>query len=206
MIVVISPPQHINEETSFVNELFEHGLDVFHIRKYGMPDQEIIDYVNQIDMKYRGQLVLHSHHHLANRLTIDRLHYNEADRRANHHLNSLAQFTLSTSVHHMDDFNRLDTCWSYAFISPLYQSISKPEKKRNEALFDQLTMRSNDQVQLVGLGGIALENIDNTLNHNIDAIALLGTIWLADQPITAFLNCKTRVDAIKNQRIDETIQ
>ncbi len=206
MILVITPPHPADQEVNIANELLDNGLDLLHIRKYGLPDEELISYVRQISTEQHHKLVLHSHRHLAGRLGIKRIHFNEADRRSLAHEPINEDYLISTSVHHIDDFNLLSAYWEYAFLSPLYQSISKPEKSRNEEVFQQLKKRNNHQVKLVGLGGIALENIENTLNQPVDAIALLGAIWLAEHPIEAFLKCKNLLAQLKKSKSNEIIQ
>ena len=77
MIVGISSETDHLFEHAVIHQLFNNGMDLFHIRKYDYSDQQIIDYIGKINEVFRNRLVLHSHHHLAKGLKIQRLHINE---------------------------------------------------------------------------------------------------------------------------------
>src|SRR5690606_5402167 len=147
---------------------------------------EMAAYVGDIDPGYRKQLVLHSHFHLANELGIERLHVREEDRKQNRQQALLAGFALSTSVHTITTFNTLDAIWDYAFLSPVFPSISKKGYGMAHTVLDDLYLRCNPHVQLVGLGGIDEQNYNQVFTAGADAIALLGAIWNSPQPIQVF--------------------
>jgi thiamine-phosphate pyrophosphorylase len=187
MIVIISPEEPALNETAFVNSFFENGLDLFHVRKYGFSDTEMQRYLNAIDLKFRNQIVSHSHFHLAKELGIHRLHFREAERMKKSYL-SFPDYTLSTSVHSIEDFNALDKVWKYAFLSPVFPSISKSGYGEHTSVLDDLKRRSNTEVGLIGLGGIDQNNYKSVL---ADGVALLGSIWISDNPLNAFLKCRS---------------
>jgi thiamine-phosphate pyrophosphorylase len=72
--------------------------------------------------------VLHSHHNLAKALAIHRIFYqNNRNAVTRKQLETCKKqdFTLSTSTHSIEDFNELDPAFDYAFMSPVFTSISK---------------------------------------------------------------------------------
>lgn len=186
MIILLSPEQSVVHESAVINALLERGLPLFHIRKYQFTDTEMAAYVNGIDSDYRQRLVLHSHFHLANKLEIERLHFREEDRKRNRHETFKAGFTLSTSVHTIATFNSLDAVWDYAFLSPVFPSISKKGYGVGHTTLNDLPLRSNLAVRLVGLGGIDQQNYAQVLSAGADAIALLGAVWNDPEPIQVF--------------------
>ncbi|RZF62092.1 thiamine phosphate synthase [Sphingobacterium corticibacterium] len=186
MIILLSPEQPVTDESAIVNTLLERGLSLFHIRKYQLTDTEMVAYVNDINRDYRKQLVLHSHFHLANELGIERLHVREEDRKQHKQRAFTTGFTLSTSVHAITTFNTLDTIWDYAFLSPVFPSISKKGYGITHTVLDDLRLHCNPHVRLVGLGGIDEQNYRQVFTAGADAIALLGAIWNSPQPIQIF--------------------
>lgn len=189
MIVIISPEKPVVAETVLVNSFFENGLDLFHVRKYWFSGDEMKAYLNGIDEKFRSQLVLHSHYHLAAELGINHLHFREKERVEQSYAN-YAHYTLSTSVHRIEDFNRLGETWQYAFLSPVFPSISKLGYGEDHTVLNDLKLKKNTRVKLIGLGGIQPANVQQVMDNGADGIALLGSIWQGNDPLNTFLACK----------------
>lgn len=189
MIVIISPEARVANETLYVNSFFENGLDLFHIRKYEFSDNEIQNYLDGIDKKFHSRIVLHSHFHLAKELGVNRLHFREDDRLKKSYVNYEGH-QLSTSVHSIEDFNNLDELWQYAFLSPVFPSISKAGYGEHHTVLIELKQKNNPLIQLIGLGGIHPGNCQKVLENGADGIALLGSIWQSQDPLNKFLSCR----------------
>lgn len=82
---------------------------------------------------------------------------------------------LSTSVHGWEEFSRLPRGLAYAFISPLFDSISKRGYRANAGLLKQ----PDGELPCVpvGLGGVSGETIGSMLEHGWKGAAVLGWIW-----------------------------
>ncbi|ULT24404.1 thiamine phosphate synthase [Sphingobacterium sp. E70] len=152
MIIALTAAEEFTSELQTIHALFEQGLDLLHLRKYHFSDEQMQRYVASIDATYHDRLVLHSHPQLSNALHINRIHLNEHHRRNGIFDPQLTNCICSTSVHHINQFNTLDKCWNYAFLSPLFPSISKAGYGQHNAVLDQLQFRSNFDVHLIGLG------------------------------------------------------
>lgn len=192
MIIVISPEDKVQNETEIIKELFQEGLDLLHIRKPFINQNQMMDFIQKIDSKFHSQLVLHSHYDLAENFNISRFHFREIDRK-----NGLSQsFTdkkKSTSVHDIESFNQLNKEWEYAFISPVFLSISKKGYGENSNILNEIKKRDNSNVRLIALGGINENNIHQAFDNNIDGVALLGAIWESDEPLNVFRKCRQNV-------------
>ena len=187
MMIVITPEVYAPNEIYWVNQLLKSGIDLLHIRKYNLQDQEVIKYVNSIEADYRDQLVLHSHGHLSNLLNINKIHIRESDRNNGVHLQFEKNKTLSTSVHDINAFNNLEPFWNYAFMSPMFPSISKAKYGMRNTVRSQLAFRTNHAVKLIGLGGLKIENVNRIKKEIVDGFAFLGAIWNNPDP-KAYLN------------------
>lgn len=189
-MIVISNPTEIINETNIIHALFEEGLELFHVRKPNYSIEELRSFLSAINSRYYSKLVLHHHHDLAEEFQIDRLHFTEKDRlnKPNRFLNPVR--FLSTSVHSITDFNGLPNIFDYAFLSPIYPSISKQNYVPKKNAFKEIKMRTNNYTKLIALGGISFENIEEVITNGFDDFALLGTIWNTEKSIKHFKKCQ----------------
>ncbi|MET3538015.1 thiamine phosphate synthase [Chryseobacterium limigenitum] len=192
MIIVITPEEMMNNETELINELFQEGLDLLHIRKPFINSEEMTDFIQNINSEFHQQLVLHSHYDLAKNFNISRFHFREIDRQ--HDLfKSFTDKMISTSVHDIETFNRLNEDWEYSFISPVFPSISKKGYGENSTILNDIKKRDNSNVKVIALGGINEKNISEVFESGVDGVALLGAIWESDEPLNIFKKCRQNV-------------
>lgn len=196
-MILITNPVFIENEINIINLLFEEGLALLHIRKPDFSELETAQFIHQIKMDFRSNLVLHSHHNLAEDFGINRIHFSEKERKDN--LDSPAGFTKpysykneskSTSTHSIEDFNSLEKGFDYAFLSPVFKSISKENYFPEKDLFTALKSRTNYKTKVIALGGIDSQNIQETLEKGFNDVALLGSIWNRENPIKQFKLCQ----------------
>lgn len=188
--IIITPEKDFPNEAQWLNELLNEGVWKLHIRKPHFSEEMMIKYIENIDSKYRKQLVIHSHHTIAKSLEINRIHYPENERIKQNFRQDFQNFGHSTSVHSISDFNRLEKKWEYAFLSPIFPSLSKPNYGKNSFIFEEIQHRTNFHTQLIALGGIKSENIYKIKDKNIEGIALLGSIWQGKNPLKNYQLCK----------------
>lgn len=196
-MIVITNPFFIEDEIQILHSLLEEGLSLLHIRKPDFSEVEMAKFIHQIKLEFRTNLVLHSHHQLAEDLGIERFHFSEKERKSNPI--DPARFTkpcrfkcesISTSTHAIEDFNSLENDFDYAFLSPVFKSISKENYYPKTNLFEALKSRTNYKTKIVALGGIDSGNIQKTFENGFDDVALLGTIWKNENPLKQFKLCQ----------------
>ena len=188
-MIVISNPIAIANEINTIHALFERGLELFHVRKPTFSASEMKEFVSAIGLEYRNKLVLHSHHHLAEELEINRLHFTSINRPVRF-LKPDRFNTISTSTHTIEEFNSLSKDFNYAFLSPVFSSISKENYVPKTDLFEEIKNRTNFNTKLVALGGISTANIKQTLEKGFDDFTLLGNIWNSENSIKNFELCQ----------------
>lgn len=196
MLIVISSPTPVTKEASLINQLFDEGLLVFHLRKPESSSQELVLLLQEIDSTYHSKIALHSHHYLAKSFGINRLHYTEASRKQLTDTDfSENENVLSTSVHSVEDFKNLSEHFSYAFLSPVFNSISKPDYEAKA--FDLSGLNEKRSTKIIALGGIDEHNCSNAYDKGFDGIALMGSLWNSEDTIKIFKNifsqCPTTV-------------
>jgi thiamine-phosphate pyrophosphorylase len=189
MIIVITPEELVQNETEIINALFQEGLDLLHIRKPFIHSDEMRDFIQKIHSEFYHRLVLHSHYDLAESFNISRFHFRETDRQDELY-KSFTDKTISTSVHNIETFNELSEDWEYAFISPVFPSISKKGYGKDSNILNAIKNRNNSNVKLIALGGIHEKNINKVVSSRVDGMALLGAIWENDNPLQIFKRCR----------------
>jgi thiamine-phosphate pyrophosphorylase len=189
-LIVISHPTMLPGEAAIIQQLFEAGLECFHLRKPGADEQAIRALLNDIPSRYHERIALHAFHHLANDYNIRCLHFTESHRRETNDatLSQLStKYILSTSVHDLSVLKTLPPIFWYTFFSPVFDSLSKQEYKG--VVEDGFYLPKEDKpVPVIALGGIDANNMEKAADMNFDGAAVLGSIW--NEPAKAVDNFK----------------
>ena len=192
--IVITNPTALKNEASLINQLFDEGLSVLHLRKPEYSSQELVLLLQEINPIHYSKIALHSCHFLAKSFGINRLHFNEVSRKQ---LLGDALETykaegviLSTSIHSTDDYIQLSDKFDYAFLSPVFDSISKPNYQAQA--FDLSMINKKPETKLIALGGIDETTCSKAFDRGFDGVALLGAIWNSEDKIIAFKNIQSQ--------------
>jgi len=191
MIIVITHEDLISHEIETINEMFRAGLDLLHIRKPFINDEEMKVLINGIDQTFHPKLILHSHYEVGKFYNISRFHVREADRVNGLYRSKIEEGNIiSTSVHQINDYNMLENEWQYSFVSPVFPSISKKGYGQDTKMLEDLMCRNNTYVKLIALGGIDENTIKKVFQAGADGAALLGAIWNSSTPVNTFKKCR----------------
>lgn len=180
MLIIISNPTGIPDEASIINALFDEGMEIFHLRKPGVSIEELRKLLEEIESSYHDKIALHQHHALAKDYGLKRLHFTEAARKEVHEedLPILKQSgnILSTSIHEVEEYERLSAYFIYTFFGPVFNSISKQgytSTITNGFVFPVVERGT----KVIALGGIDESSIGKAIKMGFDGVAALGTIW-----------------------------
>ncbi|MCZ4243958.1 thiamine phosphate synthase [Pedobacter punctiformis] len=183
MLIVISSPVQIEEEAQYINGLFDAGLPLFHLRKPDYDEAGVEALLKKINQEHYPKIALHQQHQLANEFGIKRLHFTERLRKEtdvallDQYVNE--GFILSTSIHEPEAYCSLGNPFSYCFIGPVFNSISKKNYPAKSEL--RLPRKSNThlnlQTDLIALGGIDKHKVLEIKKLDFDGLAVLGAIW-----------------------------
>lgn len=194
MIVVISNPTALADEQAIIKQLFDEGLEIFHIRKKEYSEIELRTFIEQIPEKYFSKIVLHSHYHLAEEYNLKGIHVpfdfkSEASKQS-----------LSVSFHSLDEVEKFENKFDYGFLSPVFDSISKEGYKSKFDFSELKTYLVNKKISnngtrkglVIALGGIDEDKIEKVKELGFSGIALLGAIWQSENPIEKFERIKEK--------------
>ncbi|MCQ2336465.1 MAG: thiamine phosphate synthase [Paludibacteraceae bacterium] len=173
-IIIITPCHTIENETIICNSLFAKGLSTLHLRKPDADESEVRHYIESVEPCYRNRIVIHSHFHLVNEYGLKGIHLKSTM------ISDFKKYVsvrhVSVSCHSFEEIENLTFNPSYVFISPVFDSISKPGYKANNALLDKLRI-SSSKVPLMALGGIDDTNVIKCRMYGFAGAAVMGYIW-----------------------------
>lgn len=174
-LIVIAKATIFKEESDLVNQLFEAGLQVFHLRKENVDEADYRKIIEGISPEYHPRIALHHFHSLANDYHINRIHHTESLRKETNNSGMPENKIYSTSIHQLTDMEQIGQ-YDYSFFSPVFNSLSKPGYQ-GIVPADFRLEKQQPTPKIIALGGIGLNQIDRVKEMNFDGIALLGSIW-----------------------------
>jgi thiamine monophosphate synthase len=198
LLAVISLPGCFDGECDILEGMLEAGLQKLHLRKPGASDAERAALLERLAPRWASRLVWHGSRERAVRYGIPQIHgsVDFADglgRSGGGRFVGLAdgggpgrgtvggggavggEPAISTSVHSWLEMKALPAGLAYAFISPLFDSISKQGYGANPALLQQPA--GDLPCMPIGLGGIGAGTIGEMIRTGWKGAAVLGWIW-----------------------------
>jgi thiamine-phosphate pyrophosphorylase len=163
LLAVITSPADVAGEMECLEGMLEAGLGKLHLRKPGGVVEGLLE---RLAPRWASRLVVHGSIGLAARYGVPQVHG------AIKHVGHIA---VSTSVHSWEELKRLPSGVDYAFISPVFDSISKRGYLANA---DLLTIPPEPlPCRPVGMGGVSADTIGLMIARGWTGAALLGWIW-----------------------------
>lgn len=191
MIVLIAPEVTVKNEIKILHQLFEAGLEFYHFRKPQFTFEQHCEYLNNIDNKYHSKIVTHCFHELTEKFNLKGVHLQEQVR------NDLASklegyvqnfqtkgFSISSSFHESEDLENCNQNFNYHLLSPVFSSISK------QGYIGRGFDVTNSSKNIIGMGGINVSTIKETLALGFKGIGVLGGVWNTEHPVESFKNIK----------------
>jgi len=168
LILVLTLPGSFAGEAECLEDLFEAGVERLHLRKPEMSLLELERLVSRLAPRWASQLVLHYQPQLALRYGIPQVHGPVK-------MGEGTGLRVSTSVHDWAEFAALPDGLEYAFISPLFDSISKRGYLANAGLLS--LPEGALPCRPIGLGGVGAGTIGELVRNGWTGAAVLGWIW-----------------------------
>lgn len=186
MLIVITAPGIVPQESEIINKLFDSGLTCLHMRKPDWDTFQIEKLIKKIHPNYHRFIKLHGAYELCECYYLGGIHLPESKREA--YINNLLELPktgvkkleLSSSFHHLDDLSSCSLKLNYGFLSPVFTSVSKRNYEGQgfkvvEAPFP-----------IIALGGVTPEYLEKTKELGYSGVAVLGYLWNQDNPLQAF--------------------
>ncbi len=174
-LVAITPEAAFEGEAEAIEKVIDAGFHTVHLRMPLATADEARAVMRQIPPSYHKRIMLASHYQLDSEFAFGGVHIKqgmvikpewEAMRK-------------SRSYHCGDDLGGIGD-YDYAFISPVFDSISKHGYMRAFTPQDLCRITATSPVakeRLVALGGITSENLPQVAAMGFTGAALLGYLW-----------------------------
>ena len=174
-LILLTPPDFFVEEDKIITALFEEGLDILHLRKPGTEPIYSERLLTLIPECYRQQIVVHDHFYLKDEFDLKGIHLNSRNPEAPEGYKG----HLSKSFHDIDELKNEKKNFTYSFLSPIFESISKSSYT---AAFDMEVLKQSAETgvidkKVMALGGITTENVDVIKDLGFGGVVVLGDLW-----------------------------
>jgi thiamine-phosphate pyrophosphorylase len=174
-LIVITSPDIVPGEASFICRLLDAGTDRVHLRKpYGQRD-DYESIIMQIPEIYRKRLVVHDYFELCSKYMLGGIHLNVRNNRFSP--NSCG--TVSCSCHSFTDVTERKPMMDYMFLSPIFDSISKVGYMSafSEEILYQASSDGIIDSKIMALGGVTFQSISLLEKLSFGGAVMLGEVW-----------------------------
>lgn len=184
-LIAITPETQCTTEAECLHEvqmlatILDAGFHFVHVRKPGYTEQQTRQYLSAIPIEYHSRLKLHSHFALLREFALGGVHINHRTPTLPYDIDATG-LSISRSCHSLDELQAASKC-DYAFLSPIFDSISKQGYGSAFALADlQLFFARNPQCRnAVALGGVTPEHLRKLKACGFAGAAFLGYLFNA---------------------------
>lgn len=172
-IIALSSPSPIPGEYETINWLLEQGVDRFHIRRPNSSLDLIEDSLNKIPDFFKCNTSVHSHHDEVKNMDISVGLHHTSDSSFDTSFNGIQ----SKSFHSIEEIKNNKHPYSYAFLSPIFPSISKPGYKADFLESDLQEMNESSGFPIFALGGVSVKTVLKAKKLGFSGIVLMGVLW-----------------------------
>lgn len=184
-LIAITPETPCTTEAECLHEvqmlatILDSGFHFVHVRKPGFTEQQMRQYISAVPTKYHCRLKLHSHFALVEELALCGMHLNHRSPTLPGTIDA-TRLSISRSCHSFEELQAASEC-DYAFLSPIFDSISKQGYGSAFALADlqQFFARNPQCSNAVALGGVTPEHLRELKACGFAGAAFLGYLFNA---------------------------
>lgn len=188
-IIAMSSPEPFENEIEEVVKMFEAGLRHFHVRKPKMSHRELRQYLELYPERYRQQLILHTYHGLAYETGLGGIHLSRSHRKRKRMYRFRLWLrrrinpglTVTRTFHKLTDLGQDKRVYSYAFLSPIFDSVSQNSLAGGYSRRALLIMIPQARQPVYAMGGVRPDNIEEVASLGFHGAVLLGALWKSEE-------------------------
>lgn len=184
-IILFTSPGEIHDEAELLTLFLQNGLDYLHIRKPDWSKDRVGDLLAAIPAYYHPKIKLHDCYDLTEHFDVG-ICLNSRNTKVPNGIKRIAKGMHS--LHEATDADK----YEYAFISPVFDSISKDGYNSHIGLID--AAESTGKTNLVALGGVRMSNLAEVWKKGFCGGAILGDVWNNG-------NSKCLIDTLRNRNM-----
>ncbi len=174
--IVITYPSAIPNELAQILSVLEDKDVLLHIRKPNASEGVYEALLKSIPEKFYPQIVIHDYYHLQDKYKVGGVHFSTKNRAKASVIESFG--SKSTSTHSVKELEEIEGEFDYAFLSPIFPSISKQAYEGNLDMMQVKDyLQTKRRIKVIALGGIDTTKIKDIEEWDFDGYAQLGSIW-----------------------------
>ncbi len=194
-LIVISSSSGIENEAQIVTQLFEAGLETFHLRKLKLSTNQMKKFIKQIPTHFHNRIYIHSHHNLASTFKLGGIHLTSTHKKKkfqtwlslklirlkNPHIKITTSFRTIGQLLETDQKYH----YSYVFLSPIFDSITS----KFQSGFTEHSLHSAIQktkFDVIARGGVEVSSIEKAKKIDFKGLAFYSSIWKSKDPVVEF--------------------
>lgn len=189
---LVSPEDESKVETAILPELIKLPFKAYHVRKPKWDAEQLTKWLKQWPDEVLNKMVIHYHAEVAASFPVLGYHLSRAQRKSKRFVKTINQQFLinrwkhlSTGFHHLESLQEFEGELTHAWISPIYESISKTMYFKKWSPFAWDKLKAIKRFKIVALGGITLEKHQDLIDKGFTNAAIKGSIWSSSDPLAA---------------------
>ena len=197
-LMLISYPYSIEGETDCVNRMFEEGLNIYHLRKPDYNEVKLAEYLNQIEPCFHPRIKINTSFELLDRYRLGGIHIPVAMTLKSNiiGLKKNKKISISSSFHSFDEVKGRNENIDYAFLSPVFDSISRKNYKSGFNYGELQKILPLATTKIIALGGCKAENLCQVKQLGFSGAAVLGAVWNSTDPLSSYMEIKKTAEEL----------
>jgi thiamine-phosphate pyrophosphorylase len=198
-LVLISPSKKQDSEIGMLLNMFEKGLQTYHVRKKNFSTRELKRYLEEIPSKYHNRIIIHTHHELALKYDLKGIYISRSHKKRKIRLwfwekwlkLRRGNLEISTTIRNLEDIGDTPARYNYIFLSPIFDSLSG----NFQAAFSEYNLVRNlkkTKVRSIARGGISINKIQKAHELGFSGVAFYSSIWKSGNPLQEFIKVKDK--------------
>jgi thiamine-phosphate pyrophosphorylase len=194
-LIVISSSSTLENEAQIITNLFEAGLETFHLRKHKLSTKKTKELLKDIPAHFHNRIIIHSHHKLAYKFNLKGIHLTKT------HIKQKFKTWLTIKIIKLKNpeikittsFSNIGQIlnteqkyhYSYVFLSPIFDSLNS----KFQGGFTEHSLKSaiqKSQLKVVARGGVDINIIEKAKDINFDGMAFYSCIWKKKDALAEF--------------------
>jgi thiamine-phosphate pyrophosphorylase len=194
-LIVISNSGSIEDEAQIITQLFEAGLETFHLRKHKLSTRKMKEFIKKIPEHFHNRIVIHSHHNLARKFNLRGIHLTKSHKKRKFRTwlsikliqlknpNIIITTSYTTTGQILETGKKYNK--NYVFLSPIFDSLSS----KFQGGFTEHSLKSaiqKSEIDIVARGGIDIDAIEKSFKIGFRGVAFYSAIWKKKDPVLEF--------------------
>jgi thiamine-phosphate pyrophosphorylase len=194
-LIVISSSSEIENELQTVIQLFEAGMETYHIRKHKLSTRKMKEFISSIPTHFHNRIVIHSHHKLARKFNLKGIHLTKSHKKRKFRTWLILKMIrlkrpniiLTTSYSNIGQILAVkqDYDYEYVFLSPIFDNFNS----KFQGGFTEHSLRSALQktpLQIIARGGIDVGSVEKANSIGFAGLAFYSYLWKKKNPVEEF--------------------